>query len=498
MFADLIEQVTKVIQHYKGHGDQPTERETIDKLVHPFMEHVLGVDYRDPTAVTAEFDADIGRNKGEKVDYAIRRDGEPVILIECKALDTPLDGKEAQLKRYIGSLSKVNLGILTDGRNYRFYADLDEPNILDNEPFLCVDLMELTSAATEQLKRFHVGCLDVEAIKEAGRGWKMVAAIVQMLESEWMDPSREYVEVFARKLHAGPVTESVRKRFANYLKQAYRLFLQESAALMNVGNKPDDDENGTPNPDPDDQPSVDWQPLADLATVGKPPQKIQAIRFADGSSTEADSWSGLLRVIVHKLDSEGHFSPDKMPSRLQKYFRRETEHKFKRCVELPNGLATSLDLNYRNLLKRAIIFLQECRHDSKSVDVALRSESSSNHHQMAPEDEFRPLTTLNPTGPVPRVIRFEDGTTKKINSWAALFRAIAHKLAAEGHFQPERLAHDLHGTIREQPPAGATVRWIELGNRQYIRDHGSASDRFNSSVRLLTLCGHDPAKCTAK
>ena len=86
MLAKLVDQVTKAIRHYERHGIHPTERETIDKLVLPFIEHALGADFCDPAAVTAEFDADIGRSKGEKVDYAINRHGEPVILIECKAL----------------------------------------------------------------------------------------------------------------------------------------------------------------------------------------------------------------------------------------------------------------------------------------------------------------------------------------------------------------------------------------------------------------------------
>lgn len=494
MFADLIKQATKVIQYYEDQGDQPTERESIDKLVHPFMEHVLGVDYRDPTAVKAEYDADISRSKGEKVDYAILRDGEPVILIECKALNTSLNGKESQLKRYIGALSHVSLGILTDGRHYRFYADLDQPNILDNEPFLCVDLMKLTSEATEQLKRFHTDCLDVEALKEAGRGWKTVAAIMQMLESEWMEPSREYVEVFARRLHVGPVTGSVRKRYANYLRQAHRLFLPEGTTAATNGDKSDNGICGSPEPRPGDEPSGDWKPLTELATASKLYKNINAICFADGSSTQVDSWAGLLRTIVQKLDSEGHFSADDMPSRLQYYIKRTSEHDFRQYVELPSGWAVNVSLGQKDILKRAIAFLQECEHDPKQVHIEFNSEPPP----VTPSDEFRPLTTLNPAGSAPRVIRFEDGTEEKIKSWADLFRAIARKLAAEGHFQPERLVRDLHGTIREQPPAGATVQWIELGDHQYIRDHGSASDRFKGAVRLLTLCGHDPDKCTAK
>ena len=368
MFTDLIEQVIKVIQHYEDCGDQPTERETIDKLVHPFMEHVLGVDCRDPAEVKAEFDADIGRSKGEKVDYAIRRHGEPVILIECKALGTPLEGKAVQLQRYIGALRGVSLGILTDGQHYLFFADLDDVNILDSEPFLNIDLLDLTSEVGERLKLFHSGCLDVDSIKEAGRKWKTTAALVRALEREWAEPSPGYISHFAKPLHQGVLFESVRTKYAGYLKEAHRIFL--------------------------------------------------------GRQADSHPW------------------PD-----------------------------VGIDANQEKTRSQP---------DNKTTTVTL-------------SDEWRPLTELDSTKLSPRMIQFEDGSTAEVKNWADLFRTVAYKLASEGCFQP--VPTDLHKIIQQKPPRTKTP-WIKLPDGQYIRNHGSATDRLNITIRLLIASKYNPAKCT--
>jgi hypothetical protein len=51
----------------------------------PFIS-ALGYNVFDPIEVIPEFTADIGTKKGEKVDYAIIKDGKTIILFECKMI----------------------------------------------------------------------------------------------------------------------------------------------------------------------------------------------------------------------------------------------------------------------------------------------------------------------------------------------------------------------------------------------------------------------------
>ncbi|WP_241357350.1 type I restriction enzyme HsdR N-terminal domain-containing protein, partial [Escherichia coli] len=76
---------------------------------------VLGYDVFDPSEVTPEYICDIGTKKGEKIDYAILKDGQIQILIECKKIGEPLHINHAsQLFRYF-HVTSARISILTNG-----------------------------------------------------------------------------------------------------------------------------------------------------------------------------------------------------------------------------------------------------------------------------------------------------------------------------------------------------------------------------------------------
>jgi len=94
-----------------------TEDATKMSLVVPFFK-LLGYDVYNPLEFVPEFTADVGVKKGEKVDFAIVIDDNPIILIECKKYGEPLDKHASQLFRYFGTTT-AKFGILTDvGRLY--------------------------------------------------------------------------------------------------------------------------------------------------------------------------------------------------------------------------------------------------------------------------------------------------------------------------------------------------------------------------------------------
>ena len=131
-----------------------TEEATKTALVLPFLQ-VLGYNIFDPAEVVPEFVADVGQKKGEKVDYAIIRKSEPILLIECKSSNADLTNENAtQLYRYF-TATPARFGILTNGLVYRFFSDLEEPNKMDPNPFMEFDLREeITPNIAETLKKF--------------------------------------------------------------------------------------------------------------------------------------------------------------------------------------------------------------------------------------------------------------------------------------------------------------------------------------------------------
>ena len=131
-----------------------TEEATKNALVMPFI-RLLGYDVFDPREVVPEYTADIGTKKGEKVDYAIFKDGSPAILFECKASDVELSGSHAsQLYRYFSAVQEVRFGVLTNGIVYRFFSDIEAENLMDDKPFFELDLLEIRESLVEELKKF--------------------------------------------------------------------------------------------------------------------------------------------------------------------------------------------------------------------------------------------------------------------------------------------------------------------------------------------------------
>lgn len=130
-----------------------TEEATKNAFVMPFISTILGYDIFNPLEVVPEFTADVGVKRGEKVDYAIMREGEVQMLIECKKSAEALRIEHAsQLFRYF-SVTNARIAVLTNGEIYNFYTDLDAPNKMDDRPFLVLDLNDIDETLLPELRK---------------------------------------------------------------------------------------------------------------------------------------------------------------------------------------------------------------------------------------------------------------------------------------------------------------------------------------------------------
>ena len=101
---------------------------------------LLGYDYSDPYEVCPEHTADFDSRHANKVDFAVMRDGQPAIAIECKKAGADLRDGRGQLRAYYNALPTAKLAILTNGIVSEFFVDSSDPNLMDEEPFLTLDL----------------------------------------------------------------------------------------------------------------------------------------------------------------------------------------------------------------------------------------------------------------------------------------------------------------------------------------------------------------------
>jgi hypothetical protein len=146
-FAEKLSALAAKVRQQRGVIQ--TEEATKNAFVMPFISTILGYDVFNPMEVVPEFIADVGLKKGEKIDYAIVKDGEVQILIECKKSTEPVKIEHAsQLFRYF-AVTNARIAILTNGEVYQFFTDLDAPNRMDAKPFRgcfieCVRVRSLT------------------------------------------------------------------------------------------------------------------------------------------------------------------------------------------------------------------------------------------------------------------------------------------------------------------------------------------------------------------
>ena len=87
-FKDSIKQISERIEDPQSQSsDRRSDKDGFD---YAFI-NALGYDVFNPLEVLPEMCCDIGTKKGEKIDYAIMKDGEPIILIECKHWEQDLN-----------------------------------------------------------------------------------------------------------------------------------------------------------------------------------------------------------------------------------------------------------------------------------------------------------------------------------------------------------------------------------------------------------------------
>ena len=203
-----------------------TEEATKNALVMPFI-RILGYDIFDPTEVVPEFVADVGIKKGEKVDYAIKKDGRIIMLFECKHCGGDLSIKHAsQLFRYF-SVTEARIGVLTNGVVYRFFTDLEAQNKMDDKPFLEVDMMDLNEGVVSELKKLTKPAFDINELMTTAGDLKYTRQIKKLLAEQMESPSDEFVRFCASKVFNGPLTPNRREYFSGIAKRGFQQLVND-------------------------------------------------------------------------------------------------------------------------------------------------------------------------------------------------------------------------------------------------------------------------------
>ena len=294
-FIEDLENLSAIIKEYVDQN--LNERETETFCFEPFIE-VLGFK-RNPEDMRKRYPADM-RGNSEKVDYAIKKDGVPIMIVECKPLGDKLDAHTGQLSDYFPAVRESRFGVLTDGRLYRFYSDLDAPNLMDDDPFLEFDLFEIQPSLVAELERFTKSRFDLDTALAAACNLKDSKAIHQFLTTHLQSPTGDFVSYVADAVDIDTNTPEQRQRIAEIIQQTLGTF------------KGGETDSPSPDPESDNGEETDEPPLsmADLAayTVLEPDQiwtgkKIRAFTF-NGEPYKVKYWYEILTRFCEILSED--------------------------------------------------------------------------------------------------------------------------------------------------------------------------------------------------
>lgn len=206
-----------------------TEEATKTAFIIPFISNVLGYDVTDPREVIPEYTADIGIKKGEKVDFAIKSGNDFRFLIECKKIGDPLNLDHAnQLVRYF-NVTDTEFAILTNGEIYKFYAQLDAANRMDEKPFMTIDLSNIDARVFPHLEMCTKSRFDSETIAASAEQLKYVSEIKKVLSTQFKEPDADWVKLIAARVTSRRMTAQNLDIFTKLVSTAQGQFLKDEA-----------------------------------------------------------------------------------------------------------------------------------------------------------------------------------------------------------------------------------------------------------------------------
>lgn len=223
MIEDKIKKLQSKIAIVKDRLE--TEESTKTALVLPFIQ-LLGYDIFNPTQVLPEFNCDIAKGKGEKVDYALLIKNKVEIIIECKGFGVNLAPHRNQLSRYFVS-TKAKYAILTNGILYQFYTDLDNKNLMDEIPFFQFSLENYSVSDIEILEQFMFSNFNADKIDQNASEYKIITGVTGEIKTLFEKPNIETIKLFTKSSYKGRYTDSAISRLTILFKKALKQFVND-------------------------------------------------------------------------------------------------------------------------------------------------------------------------------------------------------------------------------------------------------------------------------
>lgn len=223
--ASHVEHVKKVAMHCTG------EETTKQALILPLLD-ILGFSPYDPTKVRAEFASDFpGVKATERVDYALFCNGQPVMFIEAKAHSEKLTNHCPQLARYFNATPSVTMAVITNGQEWRFFTDLVEKNIMDEKPFLKIDLIHGPELDFAHLYNFRHNEFQPDQLRTLAEENIYLHAFKKTISDSLREVDQEFVRYVAGRSN---LNRQLNARFLESITPIVRTAVQRAVSEMVV------------------------------------------------------------------------------------------------------------------------------------------------------------------------------------------------------------------------------------------------------------------------
>ena len=220
---DLLERIRKISGNLKQQRQLIRSVEAAKQVsVGPFIQ-ALGYDLSNLSEVSPNYVC----ADGWKCDFAILVNHEAEILIKVTAdARTQRADISTQLSKHLGPPTH-RIGVITDGTHYRFYAPVNNLRSVDVELIMQIDLSEYDAATITSLRYLSKREFDPRKIVHHATNVKQKNSIRFVLETNYKQPSEEFVRFFAAEIHSGVLPLGFVDSLAPLVRQVFREFVEE-------------------------------------------------------------------------------------------------------------------------------------------------------------------------------------------------------------------------------------------------------------------------------
>lgn len=210
-----------------------------------------------------EPDFEVGREgQGMKtVDYAVKKDGAPIMLFQCAEAKTDLDDFEDHFLFDVFDDVEADVVVFTNGLSYHFFVNLPVEVGAQTQPFLEFNLLDYTQGHLETLERLSKPMFDSEHICSAAHELHSSRLLRGYLSAQAEAPDDRLVRFLATQVYGSGVSDEVLDRFRPVVQKVLEGAVDEEDAISVPDSDTEKEEGAPPSEEDIELSSSDGEPV---------------------------------------------------------------------------------------------------------------------------------------------------------------------------------------------------------------------------------------------